>query len=87
MTKTTINNEWKNYIHKQIERGVDKQKLEDILKKQNYSCDIINTILYSNEIENNLAKTNTNYSDYIVNKIDKLELTDIEKSIIKFFKT
>ena len=90
MVKTTINNEWKNYIHKQIERGVNKKKLEDILKKQNYSCDIINAILYSNEIENNLAKTNTNYRDYrdyIVNKIDKLELTDIEKSIIKFFKS
>ena len=69
MVKTTINNEWKNYIHKQIERGVNKKKLEDILKKQNYSCDIINALLYSNEIENNLAKTNTNYSDNIVNKI------------------
>ena len=87
MVKTTISNEWKNYIHKQIERGVNKKKLEDILKKQNYSYDIINAILYSNEIENNLSKTNTNYRDYIVNKIDKLELTDIEKSIIKFFKS
>ena len=66
MVKTTINNEWKNYIHKQIKRGVNKKKLEDILKKQNYSCDIINAILYSNEIDNNLEKTNTNYT---VNKI------------------
>ena len=80
MTKTTISNEWKNYIHKQIERGVNKKKLEDILKKEHYSYDIINAILYSNEIENN-------YSDYIVNKIGKLELTDIEKSIITFFKS
>ena len=87
MVKTTINNKWKNYIHKQIERGVNKKKLEDILKKENYSCDIINAILYSDKIENNLTKTSTNYNDYIVNKIDKLNLTDIEKSIIKFFKS
>lgn len=87
MVKTTISNEWKNYIHRQIERGVNKKKLEDILKKQNYSYDIINAILYSKEIDNNLVKTHTNYSDYIVNTIDKLELTNIEKSILKFFKS
>ena len=87
MVKTTINNKWKNYIYKQIERGVNKKKLEDILKKENYSCDIINAILYSDKIENNLTKTSTNYNDYIVDKINKLELTDIEKSMIKFFKS
>lgn len=69
MVKTTINNEWKNYIHNQIERGVNKKKLESVLKKQNYSCDIINAILYSNEIDNNLVKTNTNSIDNVVNKI------------------
>ncbi len=69
MVKTTINTEWKNYINKQNERGINKQKLEDILKKQNYDYDIINALLYSNEIDNNLVTTTRNSSDYIVNKI------------------
>ena len=62
MVKTTINNEWKKYIHRQIKLGVNKKKLEDVLKKQNYSCDIINEILYSNEIETNNCDYKVSYS-------------------------
>jgi len=82
MVKTTINNQWKQYIYKQIERGVNKKQLQDILEKQSYSSDIINKILYSNE-----TTKNTNYNDYVVNKLDELDLTNIEKSIVKFLKS
>lgn len=89
MVKNSINDKWKSYIERQLLKGVPKQKLEEILKKENYSSYIINKLLHSNEKKNNLVgkKTNTNYNDYIVNKIDKLELTNIEKSIIKFLKS
>ena len=89
MVKNSINDEWKYYIKRQLLKGVSKQKLEEILKKQNYSSCIINKLLHSNEKEDNLIgnKKNTNYNDYIINKIDKLELTTIEKSIIKFMKS
>ena len=78
MVKTTINDDWKNYIVKQIERGVDKKKLENVLKKQNYSNDIINQLLNFNEIESNLIKINNNYertSDKISHSIDPLVAT------------
>ena len=45
MTKTSINNDWKSYIVRQLERGVSKNKLKEILKKQNYHSDIINKLL------------------------------------------
>ena len=67
-----MNNKWKDYIRRQIKRGVNKKKLEDILKKQKYSRDIINKVLYSNDI---------------INKIYELELSNNEKSIINFFKS
>ena len=53
MYKNSINNQWKEYIYKEVKRGVSKSKLEDILKKEYYSPVIINTILYSNESKNN----------------------------------
>ena len=40
---------WKTII-----KRVPKQKLEEILKKENYSSYIINNLLHSNEKENNL---------------------------------
>ena len=48
--KTTINNEWSTYIKRQIDKGVNKTKLEAILRKQNYSDYIINSLLYPKNI-------------------------------------
>ena len=36
MVKTTINDEWKQYIYKQIERGVNKKQLQDILENEKF---------------------------------------------------
>lgn len=85
MSKITINNDWKNYINRQIKRGVNKQILEDILKKQDYSRNVINNLLYNSVISNNTIITN--YNDYIINKINNLNLTSLEKSIINFLQS
>ena len=58
MVKTTING--KTIFINKLNVVLTKKNWEDILKKENYSCDIINAILYSDKIENNLTKTSTN---------------------------
>jgi Rps23 Pro-64 3,4-dihydroxylase Tpa1-like proline 4-hydroxylase len=91
MVKTTINNDWKKYIYRQIEIGVNKKTLESILKNQNYSQDIIQSILNSDDsidkIQDDTIIKNSDYYNYIVNKLNDLELTNIEKSIITFLKS
>lgn len=49
MVKNTINEEWTNYIKRQIKNKVPLHKLEKILIKQNYSMDIIYNLLYKNQ--------------------------------------
>ena len=46
MVKTTINDAWVKYILNKKEKGVSNKELEHILKKENYSIDIINSLVY-----------------------------------------
>lgn len=48
--KNTINEEWADYVHRSLDKGVSKSKIEAILKKQNYSQKIINTLLHPKKI-------------------------------------
>ena len=50
--KNTINDTWKSYISSQLSRNVPKYKLEEILKKHNYSKNIINNELYNIKLNN-----------------------------------
>ena len=45
--KNTINNEWKEWINRQLNNKVSLNKIDDTLKRQNYSSSIINSILYN----------------------------------------
>ena len=45
--KHTINNEWKEWTNRQLNKKVSLNKIEAILKRQNYSSSIINSILYN----------------------------------------
>jgi prolyl 4-hydroxylase len=48
LMKTTINQEWTIYIKRQIKLKVPLKKLEELLKKNNYSKEIIDNLLYKN---------------------------------------
>ena len=45
--KNTINNEWKEWTNRQLNNKVSLNKIEATLKRQNYSSNIINAILYN----------------------------------------
>lgn len=43
--KTEINEEWSEWVSRQLERNISKETIKDKLKKQNYSDEVINRIL------------------------------------------
>jgi predicted 2-oxoglutarate/Fe(II)-dependent dioxygenase YbiX len=45
--KTTINDEWKKWVQRQLQNNTNKSKIEASLKKQNYSPQLINSLLYN----------------------------------------
>jgi len=81
MTKLTINTEWEKYIKNEIKRGISKEKLEDILIKQNYHKSVINKLL--NDVESIIVlddlESKTLNKDPLVKVFDNF-LTDEESS-------
>ena len=50
MTKETINEDWTNWVIRQIKRGVPRNNIRKILERENYSKKIIDNFL---NIKNN----------------------------------
>lgn len=79
--KNKISDTWKNYIHKQVAMGVPKEHLKVMMKEQDYSNDIIEVIL------NPKPEQEYVYEKYVLDKINTLTLSRIEKKIVDFMKT
>lgn len=76
--KKMMNKSWVDYVTRQIGRGVDKKALEDILRKENYSDELINKYVYQ--------KIDNSYSNYVLQKMNSIKLNSQEQKLYEFLK-
>ena len=75
--KTSINNSWKSWVDRQLKNKVNITKIEEILRRENYSSEIINNLLYSN-------KPPKYYTiDNFLTDIECEEIIEIAKPLLK----